>query len=98
MEAGQEIDATGNLDGVPYDGAVEMGAVFAKSERVLTCMLNNFYRHANGVENYAADAAQITALSGLLASKAYVWRDFVGDFVASDAFRSAPAAVTAGNP
>jgi hypothetical protein len=98
MEAGQTIDATGELDGVGYDGAVEMGAVFAKSERVLTCLLNNFYRNANGVEDYSVDAAQIKALSQTLASKGYVWRDFVAEFVVSDAFRSAPAAATAGTP
>jgi hypothetical protein len=72
--------------------------VFAKSERVLTCLLNNFYRNANGVEDYSVDAAQIKALSQTLASKGYVWRDFVAEFVVSDAFRSAPAAATAGTP
>ena len=92
------IDATGSLDGVAYNGAVEMGAAFAKNPRVLTCLINNFYRNANGVEEYAADSAQITALSQTLATKAYVWRDFVAEFVVSDAFRSAPAAATAGNP
>jgi hypothetical protein len=32
-----------------------------------------------------------------LTSSAYVWRDFIAQFIVSDAFRSAPAAVTAGN-
>ena len=37
-------------------------------------------------------------LSQTLAAKNFVWRDLVSEFVASDAFRSAPAAViTAGN-
>lgn len=98
MEAGQMIDATGSLDGVMYDGAVQMGATFAQNARVLTCLLNNFYRNANGVQDYAPDSAKITELSQTLATKAYVWRDFVGEFVVSDAFRSAPAAVAAGNP
>jgi hypothetical protein len=98
MEAGQVIDATGSLDGVNYDGGAQMGAVFAKNERVLTCLINNFYRNANGVEDYAADSAQITTLGQTLATKGYVWRDFVAEFVVSDAFRSAPAAATAGNP
>jgi hypothetical protein len=92
------IDATGTLDGVAYDGAVQMGAVFGQNPRVLTCLMNNYYRHANGVPEYSADTAQITALSQTLATKAYVWRDFVTEFVVSDAFRSAPAAATAGNP
>jgi hypothetical protein len=98
MEVGKVIDATGTLDGVPYDGAAEMGAVFANNQRVLTCLMNNFYSHANGVEDYEPDSAQIASLTQVLATKGYVWRDFVADFVASEAFRSAPAAVTAGNP
>jgi hypothetical protein len=92
------IDATGSLDGVNYDGAVQMGAVFAQNPKVITCLLNNFYRNANGVADYSADSAQITALSQTLTTKGYVWRDFVAEFVVSDAFRSAPAAATAGNP
>jgi hypothetical protein len=60
--------------------------------------MNNFYSHANGVESYAADSAQIASLTQALATKGYAWRDFVADFVVSEAFRSAPAAVTAGNP
>ena len=98
MEVGKVIDATGKLDGVAYDGGAQMGAVFANNERVLTCLMNNFYSHANGVEDYAADSAQIANLTQTLATKGYVWRDFVADFVASEAFRSAPAAVAAGNP
>jgi hypothetical protein len=98
MEVGKVIDATGTLDGVAFDGAAQMGAAFANNERVLTCLMNNFYSHANGVESYAADSAQIASLTQALATKGYAWRDFVADFVVSEAFRSAPAAVTAGNP
>ena len=61
-------------------------------------MMSNFYRNANGILDASADEAQITALSQTLASKNYVWRDLVTEFVVSDAFRSAPAAaITAGN-
>jgi hypothetical protein len=97
MENGHPIDATGTLDGVPFDGAAQMGAVFRENARVLTCLVNNLYRESNGVVDSSADMAQIQALAQSLASKNYVWRDFLADFVASDAFRSAPpAAVTAG--
>jgi hypothetical protein len=91
------IDATGALDGVAFNGEAQMGAVFRQSSKVMTCMMNNFYRNANGVLDPSADSDQIDALTKALDSKHYVWRDFVADFVASDAFRSAPAAVPAGN-
>ncbi len=95
-EHGLPIDATGTLDGIAFDGAAEMGAAFRQSPTALRCMMNNFYRSANGIENASLDAAQIDALGETLAAKGYVWRDLVAEFVASDAFRSAPA-VPVGN-
>lgn len=97
-ENGLAIDATGTLDGVAFDGGAQLGAAFRQSSRALTCMMNNFYRNANGIVDASADSMQIDALTQALASKGYVWRDLVADFVVSDAFRSAPAAATtAGN-
>jgi hypothetical protein len=97
-ENGVTIDATGTVDGVSYDGAAQMGAAFRQSATAMTCMMSNFYRNANGVVDSQPDAAQIATLAQTLASKGYVWRDLVAEFVVSDAFRSAPAApVTAGN-
>jgi hypothetical protein len=98
-ENGLTIDATGTLDGVSYDGGAQMGAAFRQSARAMTCMVNNFYRAANGRADSTADSAQIDSLTQTLAAKNYVWRDLVAEFIASDAFRSAPATpVTAGTP
>jgi len=91
-EGGLTIDATGTLDGVAFDGGVQLGAAFRQSATAMTCMMSSFYRSANGRPDASADSAQIDSLSKTLASKAYVWRELVAEFVASDAFRSAPAA------
>ncbi len=97
-ENGIAIDATGTLDGVAFDGAVQLGAAFRQSARATTCMMSNFYRSANGRKDVAPDEAEVDKLTQTLTAKGYVWRDLVADFIASDAFRSAPAAaVTAGN-
>lgn len=98
MENGQPIDATGTLDGVAFNGVPQLGAAMRGNANALSCMVSNFYRNANGVVTATADTAQLTALSQALSAKNFVWRDFVSEFVASDAFRSAPAAaITAGN-
>lgn len=94
-EGDLEIDATGVLDGVRFDGAAELGAVLRDNPRAKSCLVSSLYRDANGVASAEADASQVSALTELLAAKGYVWRDVVAEFVASDAFRSAPAA-TAG--
>ncbi len=92
-EDGLPIDATGSLDGVAFDGAAELGAVLRDNPRVIACLVRNFYRHANGRADDEPDLPQIDALKDTLASKDYVWRDLVAEFVVSDAFRSAPATV-----
>jgi hypothetical protein len=98
-ENGIAIDATGSLDSVAFDGAVQLGAAFRQSSRAMTCMMSNFYRSANGRMDAAPDSAEVDKLTQTLTAKGYVWRDLVAEFIASDAFRSAPAAaVTAGNP
>jgi hypothetical protein len=90
-EDGLTIDATGSLDGVAFDGAVELGAALRQNPRALACLLSNFYRDANGRADAAADSEQIDSLGQTLAAKDYVWRDLVAEFVTSEAFRSAPA-------
>jgi len=91
------IDATGTVDGATFDGAAQFGAALRQDPKAITCMMNNFYRSANGSDP-KIDSAQIDALTQSLAAKGYVWRDFLAQFIVSDAFRSAPAvATTAGN-
>jgi len=98
MEGTLAIDSTGTIDGVAFDGEAQLGVTLHQNARAMSCMLTNFYRNENGVADASADAMQIDALGQTLAAKNYVWRDLVAEFVASDAFRSAPAAaVTAGN-
>jgi hypothetical protein len=90
-EDGLPIDATGTLDGVGFDGQAELATALRQNPRAMSCLMNNFYRNANGRRDAAADSAQIDALRQTLASKDYVWRELVAEFVTSDAFRSAPA-------
>lgn len=99
-EGGLAIDATGTLDGTAFNGAAELGAALRGNAAAMSCMISHFYRNANGVVSSEEDAEQLAALAETLASKKYVWRDLVTEFVSSDAFRSAPAAVvttSAGN-
>ncbi len=88
---GLPIDSTGTLDGVAFDGAAQLGAALRQNVRATSCMVRNFYRNANGRAEDDVDAAQIDSLVKDLASHGYIWRDLIADFVASDAFRSAPA-------
>jgi hypothetical protein len=91
-ENGLPIDATGSLeDGPSFNGALELGAVLRQSPLALECLLRHFYRNANGRLDDVHDQPQVDAMMASLSARGYVLRDWVADFVGSDAFRSAPA-------
>ncbi len=90
-ENGQPIDASGEWAGAEFVGGAELGGVLAENPQVLSCLMRNFYRNANGRAEDDKDTTQIEAMATSLAAKGYVWKDFLGEFLASDAFRSAPA-------
>jgi hypothetical protein len=90
-ENGLPIDASGTLeDETPFDGALELGAALRGSDKVMDCLLKNFYRDVNGRADDRYDQVQIDAMKASLSARNYVFRDLVADFVVSDAFRSAP--------
>jgi hypothetical protein len=91
-EDGLAIDATGTLeDGTAFNGAAELGTALRGSAPVTECLLRHFYRAVNGRDDDLYDQPQVDAMVASLSSHGYVFRDLVADFVASDAFRSAPA-------
>jgi hypothetical protein len=94
---GLPIDATGVLNGMSFDGQAQLGAILRKDSRVIACLMRNFYRNANGRAEDDKDPEQISGLVQALAARNYVWRDVLADFVASDAFRSAPALPVTGS-
>ena len=90
-ENGLAIDTTGTVDGMSFDGEAQLGSALAQDARVTNCLMRNFYRNVNGRVDDVTDAAQVTSLVQMLTTRGYVWRNLLADFVASDAFRSAPA-------
>jgi hypothetical protein len=98
-ENGMAIDATGSVNGMAFDGEAQLGKVLRQDPRVIACLLRNLYRNANGRPEDDKDLEQIDSLVQSLAARDYVWNSFLADFVASDAFRSAPALpVMTGSP
>ena len=89
-EDGLPIDSTGVLNGKTFDGAAQLAALMREDPSVASCLMQNFYRHANGRPDDVVDNELVKQLATSLATKGYVWRDLVAEFVTSDAFRSAP--------
>jgi hypothetical protein len=98
-ENGLAIDATGSIGPNDFDGEAQLGAVLRQDPVVMTCLLRNLYKYANGRAEDDQDLDQINGLVQSLAARNYVWSSFLVDFAASDAFRSAPALpVMTGSP
>jgi hypothetical protein len=99
-ENGLTIDASGTFeDGTAFNGAQELGAALRGNATVIECLLRQFYRSVNGRKDDVYDQPAVDGMVASLSARNYVFRDVVADFVASDAFRSAPALpITEENP
>lgn len=92
-ENGLPIDATGQYEGIAFDGAVELGQMLHDLPETSACLVRNFYRYANGAEDDVTDAMLIDALTQTLSDDDYVWRDWFVAFATSSAYTSLPATV-----
>jgi len=96
-ENGMAIDTKGSVGALSFDGAAQLGAALRQESRALPCLMRNFYRAANGRAEDDKDPEQISKLVQSLSAAGYVWSNLLADFVASDAFRSAPALPVTGS-
>jgi hypothetical protein len=88
-DGGLKIDAHGEIDGVPFDGARALGERLQAHPDATACLVRRFYEHATGM---AARAEDEPALAGLTRTFEDGKRNFlalVGALVVHDAFRSA---------
>lgn len=88
-EFGVPIDATGSVNGVNFDGGAELGAVLREDKSALACMISNFYRYSNASVDRPQDQMLLEALGKSFAAGGYVWRNWIVEYMASDAFRAA---------
>lgn len=65
---GHAIDATGDLDGVAFDGPVELAAAIAAHPRFAPCVVERLYRYGLGREPSSGEAAMVEALAGRFVS------------------------------
>ncbi len=86
-EQGLPIDATGDLDGIAFDGPVELGALLAADPRTSECLVENLYKYATGRANSSGDAAVIAELAERFAQSGHDLQSLMIDLVSSDGFR-----------
>ena len=86
-ENGAPIDPSGEVDGVPFANAVELGRVLADNPKVGRCLVRNLYRIANGRFETGGEGELIEYIDRAFAARGYRVLDAVEALVMSPGFR-----------
>lgn len=91
-EHGRTIDASGDFNGTPFNGPVELGKLLAQSPDVSACLVRNLYRYATGHSEVDGEQPLIAQLSTSFAASGHDFQNLMLDLVTSDGFRFVAAA------
>ena len=84
---GAELDVTGELDGLAFDGAIEMGQTVADDPRATQCAVKQLARFAFGQEEGEHQETALVELATVLDDTGS-WPSMIEAFVLSDFFRT----------
>jgi mono/diheme cytochrome c family protein len=85
-EDGSVIDATGDLDGIPFDGAKGLGDALLKHEQFAACVTTLFYRTATNHEEEVGELPAIKQLTTDFEKNGRRIKPLLLSIVTSDAF------------
>lgn len=85
-ENGVEIDVSGNLDGVSYEGAAGLGRALSNHPAVPACLVDTVYRYSVGRDIQRGEREYIRYLESRFADSGYRLIALVRAIVTSDAF------------
>lgn len=86
-EPGGPVDTTGELDGIPLNGARDLAEVLRDDERVGACLVRQLFRHASGRLETTSEARSLRAVEESFAASGYRFRELLLALATSDAFR-----------
>jgi hypothetical protein len=87
MDKGKPVDATGDLDGVPFDGLAELGAALRSASVAGPCLVSKVYTNALGRAPGERDAPVLNKLAATFASGGHQLDQLMIELVASEGFR-----------
>ena len=90
-ENGFPIDASGELLGQPFDGALALGALLRNRDEVAACVARRLYRYANGRLEERAEEIAVRELTQAFVAGGHRMRALLVAMVLSDGFRAAGA-------
>lgn len=86
-DGGQPVDAAGDLDGITFVGAKQLGALLAQDPRVMSCLVKQLYRYGSARLETDSEAAVLKGLDDAFAAGGYQLRPLLLELVGSDGFR-----------
>lgn len=86
-ENGAMIDASADVDGQPFAGAQQLGAIVKENPEATACLVRNMFRHATGHIELPTEMVEIDELVATFADGDHRMRAFLVELVASPAFR-----------
>jgi hypothetical protein len=95
-DQGLAIDPSGELDGMPFGDAVELGTHLAEHPQVAECMVKNLYRYAVGHIEQPEEDEAIDALVEVFEASGWDLSAVIAELGASEGFRIATAPVDEG--
>lgn len=87
MENGVVIDTLSDLDGEPFDGAAQLGAVLRERPKFSLCTILNLYRHATGHVELPGELDRLIGVDESFIAAEYRFKSALVELVASKAFR-----------
>jgi hypothetical protein len=84
-----DIDSKSDLDGQPFDGPRELGALLRRRDDASACLARRFYRHATGHKEMPEQEPAIGALAASFAAAGHRLSGLAIELAASDLFRRA---------
>jgi hypothetical protein len=98
-ERGEPIDASGALNGKPFNGIAELAQVLKDQPSTTACVINRAYSYGTQRKPTAEERKWLTALQAQLVKDGGVrWRDLVHRVTAGPDFFTVPAAATQAAP
>lgn len=88
---GYPVDATGDLDGVPLNDALDLAKALSTHPRVGACITRQVYRFANSRLDTRGDRAALADIESAFADSGYDFQSLLVALVRSEGFRTLAA-------
>jgi hypothetical protein len=86
-DGGQPVDDGGDVDGVKFSGAKELGALLAADPRVMSCLVKQLYRYGSARLEIDSEQQALQALNDSFAKDGFKLRPLLLALVQGDGFR-----------